>query len=99
MLQIVSRILANIPSFQEAYTAGIVKSEFSDDCVLAIKVPREKIESINRASNAIAAVQALDAIYECDTSLALYPVDPLYPAEWEGVETQNLKSLRIRIFK
>ncbi|MDF2569695.1 MAG: hypothetical protein K0R55_1299, partial [Sporomusa sp.] len=58
MLQIVSRILANIPSFQEAYTAGIVKSEFSDDCVLAIKVPREKIESINRASNAIAAVQA-----------------------------------------
>ncbi|MDF2571746.1 MAG: hypothetical protein K0R55_3350, partial [Sporomusa sp.] len=54
---------------------------------------------INRASNAIAAVQALDAIYECDTSLALYPVDPLYPAEWEGVETQNLKSLRIRIFK
>ncbi|SMC76899.1 hypothetical protein [Sporomusa malonica] len=99
LLQVVSTILANIPSFEEAYAAGIVKSEFSDDCVLAIKVPREKIENINRASNAIAAVQALDAVYECDTSLVLYPVELLYPPEWEGLEQQLLKSLRVRIFK
>ncbi|HWR41924.1 hypothetical protein [Sporomusa sp.] len=99
MLQIVSTILANIPSFEEAYTAGIVNSEFSDDCVIAARISKEKVGNINRASNAIAAMQAFDAVYECDTSLVLYPVDILRPPEWEGIEPQLLKSLRVRIFK
>ncbi|MDF2570069.1 MAG: hypothetical protein K0R55_1673 [Sporomusa sp.] len=99
MLQIVSKVLANIPSFQEAYTAGIVNSEFSDECVIAAKISREKIDTINRVSNAIAGMQAFDAVYECDTSLVLYPVDLLRPPEWEDVEQQMLKSLRVRIFK
>jgi hypothetical protein len=95
----VSKVLANIPSFQEAYTAGIVNSEFSDECVIAAKISREKIDTINRVSNAIAGMQAFDAVYECDTSLVLYPVDLLRPPEWEDVEQQMLKSLRVRIFK
>ncbi len=99
ILQIASTILANIPSFQEIYAAGIVKNEFSDDCVLAVKIPKEKIDNISRASNAIAAMQAFDAVYECDTSLALYPVHMLYPPDWEEFDKQLLKSLRVRIFK
>ncbi|QDR81118.1 MgtC/SapB family protein [Sporomusa termitida] len=99
MLQIAAAVLANIPSFQEAYAAGIVNSEFSDDCILAVRVARDKIENINSAANAIAGMQALDAVYECDTSLVLYPVDMLRPPEWEDIEQQMLKSLRVRIFK
>ncbi|WP_188397926.1 hypothetical protein [Sporomusa sp. GT1] len=99
ILQIASTILAHIPSFQEVYAAGIVKNEFSDDCVIAVKIHRDKIDCINRAANAIAAIQAFDAVYECDTSLALYPIDMLYPPEWEGVDKQQLKSLKVRIFK
>lgn len=99
LLQVVSAILAHIPSFNELYAAGIVKSEFSDDCVMAVKIPRERIESINHAANGIAALQSLDAVYECDTSLALYPVELLQPPEWEGLEPQLLKGLRVRIFK
>lgn len=99
ILQIASTIFANVPFFQELYAAGIVKNEFSDDCVLTVKIPQEKIGTVNRASNAIAAMQAFDAVYECDTSLALYPVDMLYPSEWQDMDKQLLKSLRVRIFK
>ncbi|WP_425057798.1 hypothetical protein SCACP_23390 [Sporomusa carbonis] len=99
VLQIMSTIFANIPSFQEGYAAGMVKSEFSDDCVISLKIPREKIDNVCRASNAIAAMQAFDAVYECDTALVLYPIDMLQPPEWEGLEPQLIKSLRVRIFK
>lgn len=99
ILQIMSAIMANIPSFQEGYAAGIVKNDLSDDCVLAVKIPREKIDTVGRASNAVAAIQAFDAVYECDTALVLYPVNMLYPPEWEEVDKQSLKSLRVRIFK
>lgn len=99
LLQLMSTIFANIPSFQEGYAAGIVKNELTDDCVLTVKVSREKITNITRANNAIAAMQALDARYECDTSLALYPVDMLLPPEWEGIDQQQIKGLQVRIFK
>lgn len=99
MLQIVTTILANIPSFQEAYAAGIIKNDLTDDCILAVKVTKETVHAITRASNAIAALQAVEAVYECDTSLALYPVDIMYPSEWEDVEKQQIKSLKVRIFK
>lgn len=99
ILQIVTTVLANIPSFQEAYAAGIVKNDLTDDCILAVKASKETINVITRASNAIAALQAMEAVYECDTSLALYPVDILYPTEWEDVEKQQIKSLKVRIFK
>lgn len=99
ILQITSTIMANIPAFQEIYAVGIAKNEFSDDCILAVKIHRDKIDSINRAANAIAAIQAFEAVYECDTLLALYPIDMLYPPEWEGIEKQQLKSLKVRIYK
>jgi hypothetical protein len=99
ILQITATILANIPSFEVAYAAGIAKNEFSDDCVLAVKIPRDKIDCLNRASNAVAAIQTFEGVYECDTSLALYPVDMITPPEFEDVEKQILKNLRVRIFK
>lgn len=99
ILQIVSIILANIPSFQEAYAAGLVKNDLTDDCILAVKISKETINTINRASNAVAAVQSFEAKYECDTSLVLYPVDMLFPPEWEEMDKQELKSLKVRIFK
>ncbi|TWH49524.1 hypothetical protein [Sporomusa sp. KB1] len=99
ILQVVSTILANIPSFQEAYAAGIVKNDLTDDCILSVKIPKEEIASINRASSAIPALQAFAAIYECDTSLTLYPVEMLCPPEWEEIDKQEIKSLKVRIFQ
>ena len=99
IVEITATILANIPSFEVAYAAGIAKNEFSDDCVLAVKIPRDKIDCLNRASNAVAAIQTFEGVYECDTSLALYPVDMITPPEFEDVEKQILKNLRVRIFK
>ncbi|WP_371381465.1 hypothetical protein [Sporomusa aerivorans] len=99
ILQVAATILANIPSFAVIYAAGIAKNEFSDDCVLTVKIPREKVDSLNRATNAVAAIQSFDGVYECDTSLALYPVEMLIPPEFEGVDKQILKNLRVRIFK
>ena len=99
ILQVVSIILANIPSFQEAYAAGLVKNDLTDDCILAVKIPKEEIHTINRATSAIPALQAFEAIYECDTSLTIYPVEMLCPPEWEEIDKQQLKSLKVRIFK
>lgn len=97
ILQVVSTIFANIPSFQEAYAAGIIKNELTDDCVLAVKIPRENIDTIMRSRSAITALQAFETAYECDTALSLSPVDMLCPPEWEGVDKQQIKSLKIRI--
>lgn len=99
ILQIVTIVLANIPAFQEAYAAGIIKNELTDDCIVAVKASKENIGMVTRASNAIAALQALEAVYECDTSLTLYPVEMLCPPEWENAEQQQIKSLKMRIFK
>jgi len=99
ILQVVMTVLANIPSFKEAYAAGIVKNELTDDCILAVKASKETVDAITRSSTSIAALQALEAVYECDTSLSLYPVEMLCPPEWEGVDAQNIKSLKVRIFK
>ncbi|MBP2662899.1 MAG: hypothetical protein H6Q71_847 [Firmicutes bacterium] len=99
ILQIVSIVLANIPAFQDAYAAGIIKNELTDDCILSVKVPKEEVASINRASSAIAALQTFSGIYECDTALTLYPVEMLYPPEWEDVDKQQVRSLKLRIFK
>lgn len=99
ILQVMTVVLANIPSFQEAYAAGIIKNDLTDDCILAVKASKDSIDTITRANNAIAALQALEAVYECDTSLALYPVDMLCPPEWEDMDRQQLRSLKVRIFK
>ncbi|MBP2635687.1 MAG: hypothetical protein H6Q72_1594 [Firmicutes bacterium] len=99
ILQVVTTVLANIPSFKEAYAAGIMKNELTDDCILAVKASKETIDVITRSSNAIAALQALEAVYECDTSLSLYPVDMLCPPEWEDVDPQKMRSLKVRMFK
>lgn len=98
-LQIASVVLANIPSFQEAYVAGLVKNDQADECIIAVKISKDDIGILNRSGNAIAALQSFKAVYECDTALMLYPVEMLMPPEWEGMDKQQLKGLKVRIFK
>ena len=97
VMQIASRIFAIIPSFQQGCVLGWVKDDLDDHCVLAASFEREELVNACLSSSGFSALQRLGVVVDCDTTLALGPVEPLRPASWGEAQDKVLWSRRIII--
>lgn len=99
MMQIITVVYAHIPTFDEVYFNGMSKEKVDIECLLAIKTTREAVTTAANAANGIAAIQALQGRFECDTALELLSVEAILPTEWGNVEPQFIRNLRVKLFK
>jgi hypothetical protein len=98
-MKIMSLIYAHIPSFRVGYVYGMSKEGKTMECLFFSKVDRATLESACHAANGLAAMQIAKATFNCDTSLALLPVEVEEPEEWSGVESQLVRNLHIELFQ
>lgn len=97
-LRVLSAIYAHIPSFCVGYVYGMSKDSKNSECLFTGKLDRQTLEDACNAANGLAALQILKATFNCDTSLALLPVDNEDPAEWENVEVQLVANIHVNLF-
>lgn len=99
LMQIASELFSKIPTLEGAYIWGMHKEEEVDECVMSMWVDRSHLARVANSATALAALQGLSAVYECDEQLKLLPVDPMEPEEWAEVDEKDIRTLRIKIYK
>lgn len=99
VIQIISRIYENIPSFNKGYVHGILKNDSEDTVLVSASFDRESLINACRVGTGIAALQLLEANFDTDTDLALKNVEKKEEEEWDQVETKKIRTLHIKIFK
>ena len=98
IMKIMSAIYGNVPTFNIGYVYGISKEGHDIECLLANKFDRETLISACNAGNGLAALQRVQAKFECDTSLMLLPIEWSPPEEWGDVEQKSIRSVHINSF-
>lgn len=99
IMQVMSAVYANIPSFDRGYARGLIKNGADNDCLFEVALTREELLKACRAEKAITAVQQLTNRFETDTMLSLKVLEPENPAEWENVPQQLVRSMHINLSK
>lgn len=99
MMQIMSVLYANIPSFDRAYVWGLTKNATERDCVFELTLSREELAKACLAETGIAAVRQLQSRFETDTALNLKILEADPPPEWEGAPQQLVRSMHINLAK
>jgi len=99
IMQIMSAIYANVPSFERAYVRGFLKSVPDNDCLIDIQLDRESLIKACHADTGLVAVQQVNGRFEIDTMLNLKPMDVKRPAEWGDVPAQMLRSMHFKVFR
>lgn len=97
ILRLIAFIYENIPAFDRGYANGMVRDTMEDSCVLSLSFDRQTIIDACRASTALAALQMTQVTFNSDHNLSFMPVEAIYPAEWEGVEQQMLRSAKFKV--
>ena len=98
-MKIMSLIYAHVPAFRVGYVYGMSKEGNNIECLFLSKLDRATLESACHAANGLAAMQIAKATFNCDTSLALLPVEAEDPEEWSGVESQLVRNLHVNLFQ
>lgn len=97
IMQIISFIYMNVPSFDVGYAFGIIKGEAEDSCVLTINFDREKLKTACQASSGLSAVQILHAEFKSDNFLNFLPQQTRLPEEWKDVEPKQIRNLKFKV--
>ncbi|MDF2636247.1 MAG: hypothetical protein K0R78_3121 [Pelosinus sp.] len=98
-IRVMSAIYAHIPSFRIGYVYGMSKEGTNTECLFTCKFDRQILEAACNAANGLAAMQVAKAIFNCDTSLTLLPIEVGDPEEWENIELQLVRNLHIDLFR
>lgn len=99
VVKIMSIIYCYIPTFNIGYVYGMSKEEQNTECLIAAKFDRETLIGACNAENGLAAIQRVQAKFECNTSLALTPIEDNPPEEWGDVPQQLIRNVHIHISK
>lgn len=97
VVKIMSIIYCHIPTFNIGYVYGMSKEEQNVECLIAVKFDRETLIGACNTANGLAALQRAQGKFECDTSLALTPIEMNPPAEWGNVTQQLIRNVHIHI--
>lgn len=98
-MRVMSIIYAHIPSCRVGYLYGMSKEGTKTECLFTSKLDRSILEAACNAANGLAAMQVVKAIFNCDTSLALLPIELEDPEEWENIEPQLVRNLYVDLFQ
>lgn len=95
VIQIMSAIYCHIPTFNSGYVYAMSKEGINLECLIASKLDRQTLISACEANNGLAALQRIQAKFECDTSLMLVPVQTSPPEEWDNVDPKAIRSIHV----
>lgn len=98
-IKIMSAIYSYIPTFTMAYIHGMSKEGINSECLIASKVERENLIVACSARTGLEGMQALKANFQCNTSLALLPIEMKVVEEWGGVEQKLVRRLQVNLFR
>lgn len=99
IIQVMSILYGNIPSFDRAYVWGLIKSVPDNECLFDVAVNRDELVKACRAENGITALRQLASQFETDTMLNLKVIEAEKPPEWGNVPQQLLRSMHINLLK
>jgi|GEM_PF-899499 len=82
IVRVMSVIYCYIPTFNIGYVYGLSQGKQNVECLIASKLDRETLIQACSASNVLAALQSIQAKFECNPAAAMMPIDFKPPEEW-----------------
>ena len=99
VIKIMSTIYSNVPTFNTSYIYGVSKANEKNECLIGIRIEREKLIAACNALNGLEGIKILKADLQYNTSLELLPIEFGDPKEWDGIERKLVRRLHINLFK
>lgn len=97
LIQIMSKIYANIQVFDEGYLCAYLKNTDNSSCVAALNLSRQAVQNACRAGNGIAAIQSFEGNYQWNTDFEMMPVAEIQPPKWNENDAKGIQSVHINI--